>query len=39
MNACISIYHSTDKDPSLRIESFATINLHGVSTKLIYILV
>ena len=24
----------TDEDPSLRIESFAIINLHGVSTKL-----
>ena len=23
----------TDEDPSLRIESFAIINLHGVSTK------
>ena len=25
---------STDEDPSLRIESFAIINLRGVSTKL-----
>ena len=25
---------STDEDPSLRIESFAVINLRGVSTKL-----
>ena len=25
---------STDEDPSLRIESSAIINLHGVSTKL-----
>ena len=25
---------STDEDPSLRIECFATINLRGVSTKL-----
>ena len=25
---------STDDDPSLRIESFAIINLRGVSTKL-----
>ena len=31
-----TIIISTDEDPipSLRIESFATINLHGVSTKL-----
>ena len=28
---------STDKDPSLRIESSAIINLRGVSTKLIYL--
>ena len=27
-------YHSTDEDPSLRIESSAIINLRGVSTKL-----
>ena len=27
-------YISTDEDPSLRTESFATINLRGVSTKL-----
>ena len=26
--------NSTDKDPSLRIESFAIIDLRGVSTKL-----
>ena len=28
-------YHiiSTDEDPGLRIESFAVINLHGVSTN------
>ena len=26
--------YSTDKDPSLRIESSAIINLRGVSTKL-----
>ena len=25
---------STDEDPSLQIESFAIVNLHGVSTKL-----
>ena len=25
--------HGTDEDPSLRIESFAMINLRGVSTK------
>ena len=25
---------STDEDPSLRIESFAAVNLRGVSTKL-----
>ena len=29
----ISIIISTDEDPSLRIESFAIINLRGVSTK------
>ena len=28
------LYYSTDEDPSLRIESSATINLRGVSTKL-----
>ena len=28
------MFISTDEDPSLRIESFATINLRGVSTKL-----
>jgi hypothetical protein len=26
-------YISTDEDPGLRIESFAVINLHGVSTN------
>ena len=26
--------YNTDEDPSLRIESFALINLRGVSTKL-----
>ena len=30
-------YSSTDEDPSLRIESFAMINLRGVSTKLYYL--
>ena len=29
-----SYYYSTVEDPSLRIESSATINLRGVSTKL-----
>jgi hypothetical protein len=29
---------STDEDPGLRIESFAVINLRGVSTKLLYVL-
>ena len=28
-------YYSTDEDPSLRIESFAIINIRGVSTELI----
>ena len=32
-NACCIII-STDEDSSLRIESFAMINLRGVSTKL-----
>ena len=27
---------STDEDPSLRIENFAIINLHGVFTKLFF---
>ena len=27
---------STDEDPSLRIESFAMVNLRGVSTKLYF---
>jgi hypothetical protein len=26
-------YYSTDEDPGLRIESFAVINLRGVSTN------
>ena len=30
----LSVLHSTDEDPSLRIESSAIINLRGVSTKL-----
>ena len=30
---------STDEDPSLRIESFAIINLRGVSTKLYFNLI
>ena len=30
----IMIIISTDEDPSLRIESFAIMNLRGVSTKL-----
>ena len=30
---------STDEDPSLRIESFAMINLGGVSTKLYFNLI
>ena len=34
LNNIISISISTDEDPSLRIESFAIINLRGVSTKL-----
>ena len=29
-----SVIISTDEDPSLRIESFAIINLRGVSTRL-----
>ena len=28
---------STDEDPSLRVESFAIINLRGVSTKLFFL--
>ena len=32
-------YHSTDEDLSLRIESFAIVNLRGVSTKLNYSIV
>ena len=28
-----AIIISTDEDPGLRIESFAVINLHGVSTN------
>ena len=28
---------STDEDPSLRIESYAILNLRGVSTKLYFI--
>ena len=32
-------YCSTDEDPSLRIESFAKINLRGVSTKLYFNLI
>ena len=31
-----SIIISTDEDPSLQIESFAIINLRGVSTKLYF---
>ena len=39
MTACAAAYWatcaiSTDEDPSSRIESFAIINLRGVSTKL-----
>ena len=30
-------YISTDEDPRKRIESFAMINLRGVSTKLYYV--
>ena len=30
----LTAFISTDEDPSLRIESFAITNLHGVSTKL-----
>ena len=29
---------STDEDPSLQIESFAMVNLRGVSTKLYFVL-
>ena len=37
MTIIILLYNniiSTDEDPSLRIKSFAMINLRGVSTKL-----
>ena len=33
------IINSTDENPSLRIESFAKINLRGVSTKLYFNLI
>ena len=33
----VSLLVLTDKDPTLRIESFAIVNLRGVSTKLNYI--
>ena len=33
-SALIILINSTDENPSLRIESFAIINLRGVSTKL-----
>ena len=32
----LGIIIGTDEDPSLRIESFAIINLRGVSTKLCF---
>ena len=32
-NTCVIIIISTDEDPDLRIESFAVINLRGVSTN------
>ena len=32
-NINMSYYYSTDEDPGLRIESFAVINLRGVSTN------
>ena len=34
LSQCLHGEFSTDKDPSLRIESFAIRNLCGVSTKL-----
>ena len=41
ITAKLSIIISTDEDPGLRIESFAVINLHGVSTNktIIYFIV
>ena len=36
MVVIVRVIISTDKDPSLRIESFAVIDLRGVSTKLYF---
>ena len=39
-SSALSIYqYCTDEDPRLRIESFAVVNLRGVSTKLYFNLI